>query len=51
VFLLSEDVFIPSEAFVLMNPKIFSIFFLRERVIVDIDYGTGFSGIGESDMG
>jgi hypothetical protein len=34
-----------------MNSKIFNIFCLREEFIVDIDYRTGFSAIGESDMG
>jgi hypothetical protein len=34
-----------------MNYKTFNIFCLRERFIVDIYYGTGFSAIGESDMG
>jgi hypothetical protein len=34
-----------------MNSKIFDIIYLRKRFIVDLDYGTGFSAIGESDMG
>jgi hypothetical protein len=42
MFPLSEDIFMPGEAFVQMNSKIFDI--------VDVDYGTGFSAIGESDM-
>jgi hypothetical protein len=41
----------PGEASVLMNSRIFDIFCLRKRFIVDVDYGTGFSAIGESDMG
>jgi hypothetical protein len=41
----------PIEAFVQMNSKIFNIFCLREGFIVDINYGTGFSAIGESDIG
>jgi hypothetical protein len=41
----------PSEMFVQINSKIFDIFCLREELIVDVDYGTGFSVIGESDMG
>jgi hypothetical protein len=51
MFLLSEDMFLPGEAFVQMDSKIFDIFCLRERFIVDVDYGTGFSAIGEGDMG
>jgi hypothetical protein len=51
MFPLSEDMFMPGEAFVQMNSKIFDIFCLRERFIVYVDYGTGFSAIGESDMG
>jgi hypothetical protein len=51
MFLFSGDMFIPGEAFVQMNSKIFNIFCLRERFFVDIDYGTGFSAIGECDMG
>jgi hypothetical protein len=50
MFLLSKDMFVPGEAFVQMNSKIFNIFCLRERFIVDIDYGAGFSAIGECDM-
>jgi hypothetical protein len=50
MFPLSEDMFKPGEAFVQMNSKIFDIC-LRERFIVDVDNGTGFSAIGESDMG
>jgi hypothetical protein len=50
VFPFSEDIFMPSETFVQMNSKIFNIICLRERFIVDINYGTGFSAIGESDM-
>jgi hypothetical protein len=46
MFLLSEDKFMPGEAFVQMNSKIFGILCLRERFIVDVDYGTGFSAIG-----
>jgi hypothetical protein len=34
--------FIPGEAFVQMNSKIFDILCLRERFIVDVDYGTVF---------
>jgi hypothetical protein len=51
MFPLSKDMFMPGEAFVQMNSKIFNTFCLRERFIVDVDYGTGFSAIGESDMG
>jgi hypothetical protein len=51
MFPLSEDMFMPGEAFVQMNSKIFDIFCLKERLIVYVDYGTGFSVIGESDMG
>jgi hypothetical protein len=51
MFPLSEDMFMPGEAFVKTNSKIFDIFCLRERFIVDVDYGTGFSSIGESDTG
>jgi hypothetical protein len=51
MFPLSEDMFMPGEAFVQTNSKIFIIFCLRERFVVDIAYGTGFSAIGESDMG
>jgi hypothetical protein len=51
MFLLSEDMVIPDEAFVQMNSKIFDIFCLRERFIFYVDYGTGFSAIGESHMG
>jgi hypothetical protein len=51
MFLFSEDMFMPGEAFVQMNSKIFDIFCLRERFIVVVDYGAGFSTIGESDMG
>jgi hypothetical protein len=47
----SEDMFMPGETFVQMNCKIFDIFCLRERLIVDVDYGTGLSAIGESDIG
>jgi hypothetical protein len=36
----------PGEAFVKMNSKIFDIFCLKERFVVDVDYGTGFSAIG-----
>jgi hypothetical protein len=36
----------PSETFVQMNSKIFNIFCLRERFIVDIHYGTDLSAIG-----
>jgi hypothetical protein len=43
--------FMPGEAFVQMNSQIFDIFCSRERFSVDVDYGTGFSAIGESDMG
>jgi hypothetical protein len=48
---LSEEMFMPGEAFVQMNSKIFDIFCLRERFIVDVGYETGFSATGESDMG
>jgi hypothetical protein len=51
MFPSSGDMFMPSEAFVQINSKVFNIFCLTERFIVDIDYGTGFSAIGESDMG
>jgi hypothetical protein len=51
MFPLREDMFMPREAFVQINSKIFEIFCLRERFIVDVDYGTGFSAISESDMG
>jgi hypothetical protein len=51
MFPLSEDRFMPGEAFVQMNSKIFDIFCLREMFIVDVDYGTGFSAICESVMG
>jgi hypothetical protein len=34
-----------------MNSKILDILCLRERFIIDVDYQTGFSAIGESDMG
>jgi hypothetical protein len=51
MFPLSEDMFMPGEAFVQMNSKIFDIFCSRERFIVDVDYGTGFSAFGECDMG
>jgi hypothetical protein len=34
-----------------MNSKIINVFCLRERFIVGTDYGTGFSAIGECDMG
>jgi hypothetical protein len=51
MFPLSEGMFMPGEAFVQMNSKIFYIFCLRERFFVDVDYKTGFSVIGESDMG
>jgi hypothetical protein len=51
MFPLSEDMFMPGEAFVQMNSKTFDILCLRERFIVDIDYRTGFSAIGESYMG
>jgi hypothetical protein len=51
MFPLSEDIVMPGEAFVQMNSNIFDIFCLRESFIVDVDYGTGFSAIGESDMG
>jgi hypothetical protein len=40
MFPLSEDMYMPGEAFVQMNSKIFDIFCLRERFIVDVDYGT-----------
>jgi hypothetical protein len=43
--------FLPGEALVQMNSKIFDIFCLGERFVVDVDYGTGFSAIGERDMG
>jgi hypothetical protein len=39
------------DAFFQMNSKIFDIFCLREKFIVDVDYGTGFSAINGSDMG
>jgi hypothetical protein len=51
MFLLREDMLMPGEAFVQINSKISDIFCLRERFIVDVDCGTGFSAIGESDMG
>jgi hypothetical protein len=51
MFPLREDIFMPGDAFVQMNSKIFDILCLRETSIVDVDYGTGFSAIGESDMG
>jgi hypothetical protein len=51
MFPLSEDMFMPGEASVQMNSKIFHIFCLRERFIVDVDYRTGFPAIGESNMG
>jgi hypothetical protein len=51
MFPFSGDMLMPSEAFVQMNSNIFNIFCFRERFIVDIDYGTGFSAIGECDMG
>jgi hypothetical protein len=35
---LSEDMFMPGKAFVQMNSKIFDIFCLKERFIVDVDY-------------
>jgi hypothetical protein len=50
MFPFSGDMFMPSEAFVQMNSKLFNIFCLRERFIVDIDYGTGFSAVGECGM-
>jgi hypothetical protein len=34
-----------------LNSNIFDIFCLRERFIVDVDCGTVFFAIGESDMG
>jgi hypothetical protein len=46
MFPLSEVMFMPGEVFVQMNFKIFDIFCLRERFIVNVDYGTGFSSIG-----
>jgi hypothetical protein len=51
MFPLTEVMFMPGEAFVQMDSKILDIFCLRERFVVDVDYGTGFSAIGESDMG
>jgi hypothetical protein len=51
MFPFSEDMFMPSEAFVQMNSKIFNILCLREKFIADIDCGTGFSVIGECDIG
>jgi hypothetical protein len=51
MFPLSEDMFMPGEAFVQMNSKIFDIFCLRERFSVYVDNGIGSSAIGESDMG
>jgi hypothetical protein len=48
VFPLNEDVFMPGEASVPMNSKISDTFCLKERFIVDVDYGTGFSAIGET---
>jgi hypothetical protein len=50
MFPLSEDMFMPGEAFVQMNSKIFDIFCSRERFIFYVDYGTGFSAFGECDM-
>jgi hypothetical protein len=51
MFPLSEDMFMPGDAFVQMNCKIFDIFCMRQSFIVDVDYGIGFSAISESDMG
>jgi hypothetical protein len=51
MFPFSEDIFMPGEAFVQMNSKISDIFCLRERFIFYVDYGKGFSKIGESNMG
>jgi hypothetical protein len=50
MFPLSDDMFMPGEAFVQMNSKILDILCWRERFVVDVDYGTGFSAIGESDL-
>jgi hypothetical protein len=43
--------FMPGEVFAQMNSKIFNIFCLRERFIVDVGYETSFSAIGERDIG
>jgi hypothetical protein len=44
MFPLSEDMFMPGETFVQMDSKILAVY-LRERFIVYVDYGTGFSEI------
>jgi hypothetical protein len=42
--------FVPSEASVQMKSKVFNIFCLWERLIVDINRGAGFSAVGEGDV-
>jgi hypothetical protein len=42
--------FVPSEAFVQMKSKVFNIFCLWERLVVDVNGGAGFSAVGEGDM-
>jgi hypothetical protein len=42
--------FVPSEASVQMKPKIFNIFCLWEKLVVDINSGAGFSAVCEGDL-
>jgi hypothetical protein len=48
--LYSEDMFVPSEASVQMKSKVFNIFCLWERLIVDINRGAGFSAVGKGNV-
>jgi hypothetical protein len=42
--------FVPSEASVQMKSKVFNIFCLWKRLVVDINSGAGFSAVSEGDM-
>jgi hypothetical protein len=42
--------FVPSEASAQMKSKVFNVFCLWERLVVDINHGAGLSVVGEGDM-
>jgi hypothetical protein len=42
--------FVPSEASVQIKSKVFNIFCLWKRLVVDINSGAGFSAVCEGDM-
>jgi hypothetical protein len=42
--------FVPNEASVQMKPKVFNIFCLWKKLVVDINSGAGFSAVCEGDM-